>query len=75
MMEAHVGSKSTAWRRGWIVFVVLAVLTILEFVVSNVLSSPLPYLAIIALAKAALIIANFMRLGDLRVVWREEVGR
>jgi heme/copper-type cytochrome/quinol oxidase subunit 4 len=75
MMEEHGGSKSTAWRRGWIVFVVLAVLTVLEFVVSNALSSPLPYLAIIALAKAALIIASFMRLGDLRVVWREEVGR
>ncbi len=75
MMEEHGGSKSTAWRRGWIVFLVLAALTVLEFVVSAILSSPLPYLAIIALAKAALIIVSFMRLGDLRVLWREEVGQ
>ena len=72
-MEEHRVSKTTAWRRGWIVFVVLAVLTILEFVVSAMLSGPLPYLTVIALAKAALIIASFMRLGDLRVVLREEV--
>lgn len=72
-MEEHGDSKSTARRRGWIVFLVLALLTVLEFVVSSVLSSPLPYLAIIALAKAALIIISFMRLGDLRVVWRGEV--
>lgn len=74
MMEEHGGSKSTAWRRGWIVFLILAGLTVLEFAVSSVLSSPLPYLAIIALAKAALIIASFMRLGDLGVVWRKEVS-
>lgn len=75
MMKEHGGSKSTAWRRGWIVFLVLAALTVLEFVVSVILSNPLPYLAIIALAKAALIVVSFMRLGDLRVLWREEVGQ
>lgn len=65
--------QPAAWRRGWIVFLFLAVLTAAEFAVSITLAGPLPYLTAIALAKAALIVAYFMRVGDLRVVLRREV--
>ncbi len=66
--------QAAARRRGWFVFLFLAVLTAAEFIVSVTLAGPLPYLTVIALAKAALIIIYFMRAGDLGVVWRREVA-
>lgn len=72
-MDTSHSDKSGAWRRGWIVFLVLAVLTAVEFAVSLGLATPLPYLAVIALAKAALIVVYFMRVADLGALWRREV--
>lgn len=71
--EKRNGQRA-ARRRGWFVFLFLAVLTAAEFIVSVSLAGPLPYLTAIALAKAALIIIYFMRFGDLGVVWRREVA-
>jgi caa(3)-type oxidase subunit IV len=53
-------SKSSAMRTGVVVLVVLAVLTVAEFVVGTVTNGSLVPLAIIALIKAALIIQYFM---------------
>ena len=72
-MDTSHSDKSGAWRKGWIVFLLLAVLTAVEFAVSIGVAGPLPYLTVIALAKAALIIVYFMRLRDLGVVWHQEV--
>lgn len=66
--------QPAAWRRGWFVFLFLAVLTAAEFIVSVTLTGPLPYLTVIALAKAALIIIYFMRAGDLGAIWQREVA-
>ena len=65
-------TKDSGWRRGWIVFAVLAVLTAVEFGVSLSIENPLPVLAVIALAKAGVIITYFMHVGDLKVLWRGE---
>lgn len=73
MDTSRSDDKSAARRKGWIVFLLLAVLTAVEFAVSIGLTGPLPYLAIIALAKAALIVVYFMHLGDLGALWRQEV--
>lgn len=72
MDTSRSDDKSAARRKGWIVFVLLAVLTAVEFAVSIGLAGPLPYLAVIALAKAALIVVYFMHLGDLGALWRQE---
>lgn len=74
MDTSRSDEKSTARRKGWIVFALLAVLTAVEFAVSIGLAGSLPYLAVIALAKAALIVVYFMRLADLGAVWRQEVA-
>ena len=71
MDTSRSDDKSAARRKGWIVFVLLAVLTAIEFAVSLSLAGPLPYLAVIALAKAALIVVYFMHVGDLGAVWRQ----
>jgi hypothetical protein len=73
-IEVHQEDTDQAWRRGWLVFAALALLTVTEFAVSVWLGSPLLVLGIIALAKAGLIIAIFMRIGDLGVVVRQEVS-
>lgn len=72
MDTSRSDEQSTARRKGWIVFALLAVLTAIEFAVSIGLAGPLPYLAVIALAKAALIVVYFMHVGDLGVVWRRQ---
>ena len=74
MDTSRSDEKSTARRKGWIVFALLAVLTAIEFAVSIGLAGPLPYLAVIALAKAALIVVYFMHLGDLGAVWRRDAA-
>ena len=60
-----------ALRTGWIVFLVLAVLTAVEFLVAVTVTTNLPALLVMALMKAGLIMYYFMHL--LRV-WREEEG-
>ena len=60
--------KAADLRQIYIIFVVLAVLTAGEFVVSTTIGSTV-LLVLIALAKAALIIQFFMHIYRL---WREE---
>jgi cytochrome c oxidase subunit 4 len=61
-------NKSADYRRIYIIFFVLAVLTIAEYFVSTQLGSTI-FLVLIALAKAALIVQFFMHVYRL---WREE---
>jgi cytochrome c oxidase subunit IV len=61
-------SKAMAFRTGWIVFALLAVLTIVEYFVSISLNSTV-LLFIIMLIKTALIVNYFMHVYRL---WREE---
>ncbi len=66
-MDAQQGAKL---RLGWIVIGGLAVLTALEYWIAvSVHSTPLPYLAVIALIKAWLIVQYFMHVAQL---WRKE---
>lgn len=60
--------KAAAFRQIYIVFVVLVVLTVAEFVVSATIGSTV-LLLLIALAKSALIVQFFMHIYRL---WREE---
>lgn len=60
--------KSAEYRRIFLVFVVLAVLTAVEYVLGIYLPSP-AILLIIALAKTVLIVNYFMHVYRL---WREE---
>lgn len=68
-MEA--GGLQPALQRGLVVIVVLAVLTVVEFVVPAVLEREpaLPILVFLALVKAGLIVHYFMHLAQL---WRRE---
>ncbi len=55
-------------RLGWVVLVGLALLTVAEFgIVIWLGSGVLPYLAVIALFKAGLILYYFMHIGQLRL--------
>lgn len=66
-MEAQ---KAAKLRLGWIVIGGLVVLTAVEYWVAiSIHSSPLPYLAVIALIKAWLIVQYFMHVAQL---WRKE---
>ena len=58
--------KEVEWTTGWKVFAALAVLSVLEVVATLTIANPMPWLTPLVLAKAALIIWYFMRLGDLR---------
>lgn len=60
--------KAADYRQIYIIFVILAVLTAAEFIVSANLNTPV-LLLLIALAKAALIVQFFMHVYRL---WREE---
>jgi hypothetical protein len=55
-------------RRGFLTIGILALLTLIEFWVAT-LPSALPYLTLVALAKAGLIIQLFMH---FRALWSEE---
>lgn len=70
--EIDVNGPAEVRRRGRLVFVALAVLTVVEFGISVWLGGVLPALALIALAKAALIIVYFMHAGELGAIWRQE---
>lgn len=61
--------KTAAYRLGVITFVVLMVLTIVEYVIGVQPSASIVLLFVVALVKAALIVQNFMHISRL---WREE---
>jgi cytochrome c oxidase subunit IV len=61
--------KAAAYRLGFVTFVVLMVLTIVEYVIGIQPSASIVLLFIVALVKAALIVQNFMHISRL---WREE---
>ena len=54
-------------RIGWIVFTILAALTVIEWLVAVLITANLPILLIIALAKAGFIVHYFMHIVRL---WR-----
>ena len=54
-------------RIGWLVFLALAILTVVEFIVAITVDSNLPILVVFALLKAGLIAYYFMHLLKL---WR-----
>ena len=59
-------------RIGWVVFILLAVLTVVEWLVAVLITANLPLLLVIALAKAGLIVHYFMHI--VRLWRREEEG-
>ena len=62
-------NKSSAVRTGYIVFLALAVLTVLEYFVAQLTIPLLVPMFVIALLKAVLIVNYFMHVYRL---WREE---
>lgn len=58
-------SKSDRIRIGWLVFVGLAVLTAVEFLIGALVSPAVTYLTLTALIKAALIVYYFMHINQL----------
>lgn len=67
--EAMTEGYKRDWRTGWIVFIVLMVFTIIEFVVANQPNPSAVLIIITNLVKAALIVYFFMHVYRL---WREE---
>ena len=59
--------RSGPLRTGWVVFLWLAVLTAVEFIIAVTIDANLPIMIVIALMKAGLIMHYFMHL--LRI-WR-----
>lgn len=67
----ETADRNRRLRTGWLVFIGLAVLTAIEFVLSLAVRPNTPYLAVTALVKAGLIVAYFMHVAQL---WRPEGG-
>jgi hypothetical protein len=61
-------TKEAAFRLGWMVFIYLAVLTVIEFFV-GLWSGSFVLLSLLALGKAAAIVYYFMHIYRL---WRQE---
>ena len=61
--------KQAKFRVGWIVGAVLAVLTIVEYIIAVEVTGNLPWLLIMAVVKAWLIVSYFMHVGQ---IWHEE---
>ncbi len=61
--------KSFRKRLGWIIFIALAVLTIIEFLVGALVHPATPYLVLTAIVKAGLIVYYFMHIAQL---WRKD---
>ncbi|MBI1794172.1 MAG: cytochrome C oxidase subunit IV family protein [Chloroflexi bacterium] len=59
--------SSTKTIQGWLVLAALAALTAVEFWLSSATRPALPYLIIIAIVKAVLIVHYFMRISQLWV--------
>ncbi len=53
---------------GWLVFIGLAVLTLVEYILAITIDANVPILVVFAVAKAALIVHYFMHLVR---IWRE----
>ncbi len=51
--------------RGWVVFIGLAVLTIVEYLLAITIDANLPILIVLAIAKAVLIVHYFMHVARL----------
>lgn len=64
-------SAGALFRQGWFVFAGLGVLTLVEYGVATSIAGALPYLAVIALVKAWLVIQYFMHVAQL---WHVEEG-
>ena len=58
-------SAGALFRQGWVVFAGLGVLTVGEYWVATSMTGALPYLAVIALVKAWLVIQYFMHVAQL----------
>jgi heme/copper-type cytochrome/quinol oxidase subunit 4 len=69
LLEARRKEKSAAYRKGFLVFVALAILTALEFWVATAAGGSVAFLFIIALVKAGVIVQYYMHLES---VWSEE---
>ncbi len=69
-MDEITTKKDSLQRRGLIIFIILVVLTILEFLASTGMSNPNLVLTVIALAKAYLIVTYFMHIVQ---VWGKEI--
>lgn len=67
--NVEVKQKRTVYRQGIYVFLVLAVLTAVEFAVFRVTSGAIVPIMVLALVKAGLIVQYFMHVYRL---WREE---
>lgn len=67
--ETRLAARKGAYRLGAIVFVGLAVLTALEFVIATAGGGSVILLFLVALVKAGLIVQYYMH---LRTVWGEE---
>lgn len=61
--------RASRIRLGWIVFIALAVLTIVEFLVGAFVRPATPYLTATAIIKAGLIVYYFMHIAQL---WRKD---
>lgn len=61
--------KSTRLRLGWVIFFILAILTVIEFLISTYVHPATPYLIITAIIKGWMIIHYFMHISQL---WRKE---
>lgn len=59
-------SKQKRIRTGIITIAILALLTILEYVISISMTGTIVYLSIIAVTKAGLILNYFMHVGQIR---------
>ncbi|GAB4513151.1 MAG: hypothetical protein Kow0047_24670 [Anaerolineae bacterium] len=64
-------ARNREYRRGLIVIVALGILTAVEYWIAVGMEGNLGYLALVAVVKAGLIIAYFMKIAQL---WREEEG-
>lgn len=62
---------SRAARTGWMIFVILAVLTVVEYFIATGVEKNIPVIAVIAVIKAVLIINYFMHIS---AAWRGEHG-
>lgn len=65
------GGLIGAIRTGWMVFVALAVLTFVEYIVAVRINANFPVIAVIAFAKAGFIVYYFMHVAR---AWRGEAG-
>ena len=61
--------KKVRMRIGWITFIALGVLTIVEYFISLYIRPSTPYLIVTAVIKAWLIISYFMHIAQ---VWRRD---